>query len=185
MCYPGTLSWHQGVDLAISAMALLRDKAPKLKLLILGDGTERERLVALAEENGLADRVTISGGVSIEKVAWVMSSVDLGVEPKRKRSFANEALSTKILEFMAMGVPVLASDTHVHQLYFDNLIHFFESENIENLAATILALMHDPTRRDALCKRGTEFILENNWDVKKHEYLDLVDRLICASTPTV
>jgi glycosyltransferase involved in cell wall biosynthesis len=53
MCYPGTLSAHQGVDLVISAMARLGNKAPKLKFLILGDGAERDRLKAMASEHGL------------------------------------------------------------------------------------------------------------------------------------
>ena len=179
MCYPGTLSSHQGVDLVISAMAQLRDKAPNLKFLILGDGAERDALLAMASQHGLGDRVTITGGVPIEKVAEIMANADLGVEPKRKRSFANEALSTKILEFMAMGVPVLASDTRVHKLYFkDGLIQFFESENVDDIAIKILELMHDSARRDALRARGMSFVQQNNWDVRKNEYLDLVNRLV-------
>jgi glycosyltransferase involved in cell wall biosynthesis len=182
MCYPGTLSWHQGVDIVIGAMAQLRDEANNLRFLILGDGAERERLIALAKEHGLEDRVTIIKGVPIEEVAKTMANVDLGLEPKRKHSCANEALSTKILEFMAMGVPVLASDTRVHQMYFtDDMVEFFESENVADLAAKILALIRNPARRTAMRERGVEFILENNWDLKKNEYLDLVDRLVKRS----
>src|SRR5260370_15522115 len=172
MCYPGTLSWHQGVDIVISAMAHLRDQASKLKLLVIGDGAERDKLLALAKQHGLENRVTIVKAVPIEEVARTMANVDLGVEPKRKSSFVNEALSTKILEFMAMGVPVLASDTRVHQMYFTNdRLEYFESENVEDLAAKILCLMTDQARRTALRESGMEFILENNWDVKKKEYL--------------
>jgi glycosyltransferase involved in cell wall biosynthesis len=179
MCYPGTLSWHQGVDIVIGAMAQLRDKVDNLRFLILGDGAERDRLIALAKEHGIEDRVTIIKGVPIEEVAQTMANVDLGLEPKRKHSCANEALSTKILEFMAMGVPVLASDTRVHKMYFTgDMVEFFDSENIADLAAKILELMRDPARRTALRERGMEFILENNWDLKKNEYLDLVDHLV-------
>jgi len=53
MCYPGTLNWHQGVDLAISALALLRDKAPNLKFLIIGEGPEREKLKTMIKEQNL------------------------------------------------------------------------------------------------------------------------------------
>jgi len=179
LCYPGTLSSHQGVDLVISAMAQLRNKAPNLKFVILGDGAERERLEAMASEHGLGNRITIQASVSVEKVAEIMANVDLGVDPKLKRSFANEALSTKILEFMAMGVPVLASDTRVHQLYFkDGLIQFFESENVDDLAAKILELMHDSAKCNSFRARGMSFVEQNNWEVKKNEYLDLVDRLV-------
>src|SRR5208282_2803818 len=91
MCYPGTLNWHQGVDLAISAMALLRDKAPNLKFLIVGDGPDREKLKTLVRQLHLEDHVVMAGVIPIEQVAETMATVDLGVVPKRKDSFGNEA----------------------------------------------------------------------------------------------
>jgi glycosyltransferase involved in cell wall biosynthesis len=115
----------------------------------------------------------------MEQIAEIMATVDLGVVPKRKDSFGNEAFSTKILEFMAMNVPVVASRTLIDEYYFsDRMVQFFESGNAEDLAVKILDLMENPDRRIALCNRSSEFVAKNNWDVKKHEYLDLVDRLM-------
>ena len=179
MCYPGTLNWHQGVDVAIRAMVLLREKAPNLKFLIIGDGPDRQRLQDLVRKFHLEDRVTITGLVPIEEIARNLANVDLGVVPKRTDSFGNEAFSTKILEFMAMGVPVIASNTRIDHYYFrEGLVRFFESENTEDLAATVLDLVQNPAKCSALRARGEEFIQQNNWDVKKHEYLDLVDELV-------
>jgi glycosyltransferase involved in cell wall biosynthesis len=179
MFYPGSLSWHQGVDLIISAMTLLRDKLPNLKFLIFGDGNQREELVAQAQAAGLSDRILIKDWQRSEELASTMAMIDLGVEPKRKRSFANEALSTKILEFMVMGVPVLASDTLVHKRYFkDGVVEYFESENVEDLASNIFTLATDPAKREVLRARGTQFIQTNTWDVKHVEYLDLLDKLV-------
>lgn len=178
LCYPGTLSWHQGVDLIISAMALLKDKMPELRLIVFGDGPERPALSKMIEQLSLQDKVTIGSGVAIEKVAEAMVNVDLGVEPKRKSTFGDEALSTKILEFMAMRVPVLASETTINRRYFDdNTLEYFRSEDIEDLANGILRLARDERRRTALSEHGVQFVQENNWTVKMHEYLGLVDRL--------
>jgi glycosyltransferase involved in cell wall biosynthesis len=147
--------------------------------MIFGDGPERAKLEALVKENGLEGRVTIGAGVAIEKVAEAMTRVDMGVEPKRKRTFGNEALSTKILEFMAMDVPVLASDTVINQRYFgDGLVEFFVSDDVDDLAAAILRMMHDAPGRALLRERGLRYIESNNWTVKMHEYIDLVDRLL-------
>ncbi len=178
MCYPGTLNWHQGLDLAIDAMSLLRDRAPDLRLLIVGDGPDREKLKCMIEARHLEDRVLLKGFVPMEQVAEIMATIDLGVVPKRKNSFGNEAFSTKIMEFMAMNVPVIASRTRIDEYYFsEDMVQFFDSENVEDLAAKIYDLMQNPSRRTALCGCSLEFIAQNNWDVKKHEYLDLVDRL--------
>jgi glycosyltransferase involved in cell wall biosynthesis len=179
MCYPGTLNSHQGVDLAINAVALLRDKTPNLKFLIIGDGPDREKLKKMIKEQHLEDRVSILGSIPLENVARTMATVDLGVVPKRKDSFGNEAFSTKIMEFMAMGVPVVASDTRIEQYYFnEHLVQFFESGRAEDLAAKILELVRDPAKCNGFRARGIHFIQQNSWDLKKHEYLDLVERLL-------
>jgi glycosyltransferase involved in cell wall biosynthesis len=183
LCYPGTLSWHQGVDLLILAMDRLRDKAPNLKLVIFGDGPERANLEQLVWEKKLEHCVTIGAGVAMEQVAEAMSLADLGVEPKRKKSFGNEALSTKILEFMAMDVPVLASDTLINRRYFgDGLVEFFVSEDIEDLASSIYRLMEDVSKRDVLRARGLKHIQQHNWTIRMHEYLELVHRLVQPSS---
>lgn len=186
LCYPGTLNWHQGVELVIQAIAIIRDRAPHVKFLIIGDGPERNKLKAMISSLGLENCVTLSERVPVEKIAEIMANVDLGVVPKRKDSFGNEAFSTKIMEFMAMGVPVLASRTRIDEYYFDDeIVQFFESENVDDLAAAILDLATNPARRVALRERASEFIAANSWDVKKQEYLDLVDRLVYGAVTSV
>lgn len=179
LCYPGTLNHHQGVDFAVRAMGLLRERLPRVKLLIIGDGPDREELKAMVHENGLQDHVCITGFVPIEQIAETMANIDVGIVPKRSDCFGNEAFSTKIMEFMAMGVPVVASKTRIDQYYFnDRLVRFFESGNIEDLAAKVLELAKDPAMCDHLRQDAWEFIKQNNWDVRKSEYLELVDRLV-------
>jgi glycosyltransferase involved in cell wall biosynthesis len=183
MCYPGTLAWHQGVDLAIDAVSLLRDEVPNLRFVIIGDGPQRENLQRRIKERELCDRVEIRSGVAIERVAELMANVDLGVVPKRIDKFANEAFSTKVLEFMAMRVPVLAARTKIDSYYFnDELIEFFEPENVEDLAGKIVNLIRNPDRRLSLRNCGSRFIAGNNWDVKKACYFDLVDQLVSRTS---
>ena len=184
LCYPGTLNRHQGVDLAIAAVALLREKVPNIKLLVIGDGPDRGKLKTAVKEQNLEDYVSISGFVPIEQVAESMANVDLGVVPKRKDSFGNQAFSTKIMEFMAMGVPVLASKTCIDNYYFsDRLVQFFEPGNVCDLAAKIMQMIQDPDRCDGLRANAAKFIELNNWDVRRQEYLDLVDNLVHHAHP--
>lgn len=179
LCYPGTLSWHQGLDLAIEAVAMLRDRVPQLRLKLIGDGPERERLKALIRDLALEDRITLAGLMSMESIAEAISGIDLGIVPKRADSFGNEAFSTKIMEFMAMGIPVLASRTRIDQYYFnDNVLEFFESGNVRDLADKILYLVQQPQRREQLRRQSSDFIAQNTWDVKKYEYFELVDGLV-------
>ena len=185
LCYPGTLNQHQGVDIAVRAIARLRHTAPNLRFNIIGDGPERENLKSLIRQLEVSQQVSIQGFVPIESIAEVMAGVDLGIVPKRSNSFGNEAFSTKIMEFMAMGVPVLASRTRIDEYYFNQeLVEYFEPDNVEDLASKILALMHDADRRKQLQRNSLVFIRENNWEEKKKIYLDLVDRLAQTASKT-
>jgi len=179
MCYPGTLNWHQGVDRAVLAVDSLREKLPHLRFRIIGSGPDRDSLTALIRRRRLEDRVSVEDSVPIEEIAATMAAVDLGVVPKRRDSFGNEAFSTKIMEFMAMGVPVLASDTRVDRYYFsEELVQFFDSDRADDLAAKIHELATDAGKRAALRTRGLDFVQENNWGVMSHQYCDLVDSLL-------
>ncbi|UWZ86933.1 glycosyltransferase family 4 protein [Occallatibacter riparius] len=184
ICYPGTLSRHQGVDLAVEAVGLLRERAPGLKFLIIGDGPERENLKKLIRERGLEDRVSLTGLVPLEEVAEVMATIDLGVVPKRKEGFGDIAFSTKTMEFMAMGVPVLASRTRIDEFYFGGgKVEFFESGNASDLAEKILALMDEPERMTELRRNCAGFIAKNNWTAKEEEYFALVDGITRKARP--
>ena len=182
MCYPGGITWHQGLDIAIQAVSLLRDRVPHLKFLIVGDGPDREKLKGMILREHLEDRVFISGLVPLERVAEIVACSDLGVVPKRKDSFGNEAFSTKIMEFMAMNVPGVASRTLIDEHYFtEEMVQFFDSGNAEDLADRILYLIQNPGHRSALCEFSSEFIAQNNWELKKQEYLTLIDSLTLRS----
>ena len=179
LCYPGTLNWHQGVDIAVEAMALLRHRFPEACFLIMGDGPDRQRLERMVREKKLEGNVTIAGSVSLEEVATTMATVDLGIVPKRNDSFGGDAFSTKVMEFMAVGVPVVLSRTRVDRHYFnDSLVQFFEPGSAEDLADKIIDLARNRDKRESLREGGIKFIRSNNWGSRKGEYLDVVDTLV-------
>ena len=176
--YPGTLNWHQGLDVAVKAFARIVDQAPDAEFHIYGEGPTRPMLADLTQRLGLNGRVHFYNPQPLHDIAQVMSQADLAVVPKRAESFGNEAVSTKVLEFMALGIPVLESRTKVGTYYeTDSRVMFFASENVDDLANRMLLLIRDQPLRERLVARASEYVQENNWSVKKREYLELVDSL--------
>lgn len=176
--YPGTLSWHQGLDIAIRAFSLIRDKAPDAYFHIYGEGTAKPYLIQLTHELGMDARVVFHGLQPIRNIATTMATADLAVVPKRKDSFGDEAFSTKTLEFMSLGVPLLLADTTIDRHYFDDsVVRFFRSGDCEDLATSMLELIANPAARQRLIENGFEFVKDYTWDAHKHRYLDLVDSL--------
>ncbi|WP_167496618.1 glycosyltransferase family 4 protein [Desulfopila sp. IMCC35006] len=179
--YPGTFAWHQGLDIAIQAIARIKkakNVSRKIQLHLYGKGPEEENLKKIAEHLGVTDVVLFKGMLSIEEMAERMAYADLGLVPKRDGSFGGQAFSTKILEFMALGVPQIVSKTTIDQYYFnDDLVEFFTPEDVQELSEKIMGLADDETRRNELIKNGLEYIEKNNWNVKQNEYLTIVKSL--------
>lgn len=179
MIYPGSLSRHQGLDIAIRALALVQKELGEFAFHIYGRGGELPALKALTAALDLNEHVIFHGILPLEEVAKRMAASDLGIIPKRADDFGNEAFSTKIFEFMALGVPALVSSTKVDRYYFnDSVVMFFESENERDLADKILFLSRNRARREALSQAALEFIAPYSWEHKKSDYFALADRLV-------
>ena len=178
--YPGSLNWHQGVDVAITAFAKIKDQMPDAEFHIYGEGPAKESLIRLASSLGLGDRVVFHGLLPTEQIVQVMADTDLAVEPKRASSqFGNEALSMKIFEFMAVGVPLVVSRTRIHQYYYsDALVRYYDGDDDSALAAHVVLLRNSPELRRRQVANALKYVEAHNWDVEKYQYLGIVDSLV-------
>jgi glycosyltransferase involved in cell wall biosynthesis len=181
MLFPGSFQWHQGLDIAIRALAQLKERIPNAELHLYGGGggagTE-SRLAQLAHELCLNGKVKFCGSVPLHDIADVVANADLGIVPKRADSFGNEAYSTKIMEFMSQGIPVVVSRTKIDEFYFnDQVVRFFPSGDSEAMADAMLEVYQNQTLRNSLVEAGLEYVERNGWSRKKNEYLNLVDSL--------
>lgn len=179
LIYPGSLNRHQGLDIAIQAFAKVIEQMPNAEFRIYGEGPERDDLVRLAHELGLSGKISFNDFVPIRDVAELMANSDLAIVPKRASSvFGTEAASTKIMEFMALGVPVVVSRTKIDTFYHsDDTVRFFDSDASDELAKAMFDLYSNSSLREHLVRNALEYVAQNSWDTKKVEYLAIVDRL--------
>lgn len=179
MLFPGGLQWHQGLDIAIRAFQQVSRKLSNAEFHIYGEGNMKSSLISLTQELGLQEKVKFFPLVPLNQVASLVANADVGVVPKRADSFGNEAYSTKIMEFMSLGIPVVASSTKIDRYYFDeSVIRFFESGNVDALAKAILEVLENTVLREKLVASGLEYARRNGWNVHRDRYLHLVDSLI-------
>jgi len=176
--YPGTLNWHQGLDIAIRAFPGILREIPEAELRIQGDGAEKVALMALARNLGLQEKVRFLDLAPISEVVESMAEADVALVPKRGSGFGNEAASTKISEFMAMGIPVVAAKTEIESRFFDDsVVRYFRPEDEQDLAEAVVSIYRDPILRDQLVHKSLGYVEKNNWHLKIHEYLDIVASL--------
>ncbi len=99
--------WH-GLETLVDAYALLHEKTRKTRLLVVGDGPEKERLAKSLAARGLSTSCEFTGAVTPSEVSGFIASMNVGVAPYPDlEGFYFSPL--KILEYMAAGKPVVAS----------------------------------------------------------------------------
>jgi glycosyltransferase involved in cell wall biosynthesis len=176
--FPGTFQWHQGLDIAVEAFALLNMPNAEFHLYGGGGGDTGRDLRLQVTRLGLDGKVKFFKDHSLDGIAEVIANADLGVVPKRADSFGNEAYSTKIMEFMSQGVPVVASRTKIESFYFsDAVVHFFVSGDSKSMADAMRQVIENKALRESLIAAGYDYVDQNSWDRKKKDYFELVDFL--------
>ena len=181
LVYHGTLARRLGLDIAIRAVSKIKTDVPSIEFRIIGAGEERETLIALRDELGLGSTVKFSDGfVPVQSIPGLIADADVGVVPLRISSGTDIMLPTKLLEYVTMGIACIAPKTGTIARYFDNdMVQFFEAEDVDSLAAAIVGLHRDRQRRAQLSSEATRrFASIYNWSQHKLIYTGLVARLI-------
>jgi glycosyltransferase involved in cell wall biosynthesis len=178
MLYPGTLNRHQGVDIAIRAFGRVAESMPSAELRIYGEGPTRDELFRLIHELQLTHRVSLLPRVSLEEISHIMAVADVGIIPKRADGFGNEAFSTKTLEFMACGVPIILSRTCIDERYFtDALVRFVEPGNEHDLADAMREVYAGRMHNAEWIRAARKFAVENSWQERGVIYSKLIEAL--------
>jgi glycosyltransferase involved in cell wall biosynthesis len=136
--YLGLLAEYQGLSLLLRAAQRVLAAEPDAYFLLLGyPGQAHYR--ALAAELGIADRVALPGRVPYETAADYLALGDVAAAPKVSASEGNG----KVLNYMAMALPVVAWDTPVNRELLGDLGLYAPLGEIEPFADHILHLLHD------------------------------------------
>ena len=145
MLYAGTVASRYGVDLALRALALLRDEIPALRLRVVGDGDLIPELRALARDEGLEDRVAFDGPVPLDAIPRIVQESWIGVQPNRDDPLMRYSLSTKVLEWCLIGLPVVAGETRpLRELFTKDELFFHAPEDLDAMCDRIREANADP-----------------------------------------
>jgi glycosyltransferase involved in cell wall biosynthesis len=181
--YHGTITRHYGVDVLVDALASVATEIPDAHLEIYGSGDAVPDVRARIEAHRVADRVDMTGRIlPHEDVLAKVNGASVGVVAQLPIARNLQALPTKLLEYVALGVPVVASDVPAIRNSFgaDELVFFRggDSASLANALRTVAASPDASRRRaDAASAR---YQAEFRWAIYAQRYLDLLERLIVS-----
>ncbi|NQT46804.1 MAG: glycosyltransferase family 4 protein [Candidatus Omnitrophica bacterium] len=147
----GRLSPVKGFDLLVKAMKDIIKVMPDAQLLLVGDGPEGEKLRSLSKELGVEESIVFVP--SVENGAELLSIMDVAVFPS-----IQEGLGLSLIEAMAVGRPVIASDVGgISTLVKDSETGLlFPKGDVASMAGKIIRLLTEDGLRDRIRKNGQE-----------------------------
>lgn len=185
--YHGTIAHRLGIDLMIRAMALVRQQIPA-ELYIFGAGDFLPESIALASQLHVDDVVRFSRSFfPVEKIAEMVSPMHLGLIGNRRNLACDQfMLPVKLLEYVYLGVPVIAPRLKVIQRYFDeSAVRFYEPENVEAMANAIVELYRNPAQRTQQAAGAARFYERFNVGEQAQRYLSLFDDVHPEGAPAL
>jgi len=164
---------RKGLAVLVEAYPEIRRNHPHIRLLIAGPGEPAETLESLSP----ADRasVTVLGMVAPQDKASVLASGTIYIAPNT----GGESFGIVLLEAMATGTPVVASDLEAFSRVLDNgrAGITFKNEDATDLAKVVTELLANPTRRAQLSAQGKLRAAEFDWTVVAQKIVDVYESI--------
>lgn len=180
--YHGGLADRFGVETLVHAVALLRKRGEPIVLDVYGSDAEAAGQLAAAAGKIAPQGVRIAPQPTpVEEIPARLAEAHLGVVPTLRDGFTEMLLPVKLLEYVHMGLPVVASRLPVIERYFGDDVLLAEPGDPASIGAAIEGVRADPTAAQTRAGRASRRLAKIEWRQQRQGYLDLVDGLVARA----
>ena len=147
--YVGVIGKQEGLDLLLGAVAYMRRELGRndVHFIIVGDGTELTAVRELSRQLSLEDCVEFTGRIPDAALWEIMSTADVCVNPDRANEMNDKSTMNKILEYMALGKPIVQFDLTEGRFSAREASLYARPNDVADFAMKLCELLDDPDRR--------------------------------------
>lgn len=187
MSYLGVRGPHVGIAYLLKALRCLvhERQCTDVQFTLIGGGDLQPQMVRLSQELGLSDCVNFPGRIPDADVMAILSTADVCVAPDPKDLLNDVCTMNKIIEYMAMGKPIVAFDLREARVSAGEAALYARPNDPVDFADKILELLSQPERRQemgALGRQRFETVLA--WEHQRINLLALYKGLFEDGTNT-
>ncbi len=167
------LTQRKGIEYLIEAVSLLSEKYPDIKLILAGEGDAKKELEEKAQKLALKNKIEFLGRVPHEKVATIYATSDVFVLPS-----LNEGMSNTMLEALASGLPLIATDTGgTRELVSENENGFIvKMKDARDIAEKVEKLIQDPEQKELMSQKSRQKAEEMSWKKVAEKYFEFYEK---------
>jgi glycosyltransferase involved in cell wall biosynthesis len=174
VAYHGTVTHWYGVDLIVEAIGRLDERIPGVSGLIIGEGDALDAAEELARELGVETRIHFSHAyVARVEALRRVGAASCGVIPNRRSRLNRFALSSKLLDYVALGVPVVVARLETLAAHFGpDEVTFFEPDDVDSLAEAIAWVAEHPQEAGRKAVRARRRAEAYSWRISRERLLE-------------
>ena len=162
--FAGAMYYHRGLDVLLESIPLVIKEIPDAKFVLLGSGDEMKKLEEIVSKNKLEDSVEFKGWVKREDIPKNISDASIGIGPLRLTEVTSRALPIKVLEYMAVSLPVISQKGTLPNDVLENGKNGFFIENHVELAEKIILLLNEPKKVENMGAYSLKLVQKFSWD---------------------
>ena len=162
--FAGAMYYHRGLDILLKAIPLVIKKIPDAKFVLLGSGTEMNKLKKIVSDNSLENSVEFKGWIKREEIPKNISDASIGIGPLRLTDVTSRALPIKVLEYMAVSLPIIAQKGTLPTDVLENEKNGYFIENSNDLAEKIILLLNQPKKVENMGSQSSKMVQKFNWE---------------------
>ncbi len=174
----GWLYHFSGLQEVTRDLAMIKEKYPKIKLLIVGDGDAYEDLKKLREELHLEDRMILAGKQPFNKVPEFIAAADICLLPAHDNEIMHDIVPIKMYEYMAMGKPIVATKLYGVMTEFGEKHGLLYVDSSDRVMAEVLRIINS-SEISSVGNEAKKFVEHNRWDDITTNFEKTLEGLIC------
>lgn len=169
--YIGSFGVKDGIPGMLAGIAAFRESVPNIRLKLIGNHLNYPALRRQLQLYGLSDFTELTGPVEESEVPTLLGSCSVLICNRNNSAYAAYGFPSKIVEYAAAGVPVIASRTGDAPDTFGDTMRWIQPEHTEQLSETLLDLYKKPGFHRDLALKSYQIFVEKLTAEKATEQL--------------
>jgi len=161
--FSGVMYYHRGLDILLDSISKVVLKIPNIKVVLLGDGPEMEKLKEISQKRNLRKNIKFKGWIDRNNIPNYLASSSIGIGPLMLTEVTKNALPIKVLEYMASSLPIIArTGTLSNDILKEGKNGFFINDS-EDLAAKLELLASEEKLLTKMGKESFNMVQKFDW----------------------
>ncbi|OGV42038.1 MAG: hypothetical protein A2X46_05645 [Lentisphaerae bacterium GWF2_57_35] len=175
----GTIQPRYGHEVILQALPKIREHIPHVRVIVVGDGEGMPEIRQLARDLHCEDIVSFTGRVPLSSIPQLLIQADIGLVPLLKSPFSELCQPNKLFEYIALGIPVVASRLPaIEETFDDSCIRFVEPGDVRELEKAVIELYESPEWRQTLARNAARQYERVRWRESRKTYLAGVENAL-------